>query len=137
MPSTRVYPFCMIRIGSIVLGVEDLPRAINFWQQAIDYVPREVPDDDRWQVMVPRNGNGSQLALMRSETPVQSHPRVHLDLYATDLTSEMERLLTLGATEVDWDSYGPDADFVVLADPDGNRFCIIEKDPAWRGFEEN
>ena len=37
-----------------------------------------------------------------------------------------ERLVTLGATRVDWDSYGDDPDFVVLADTEGNRFCIVD-----------
>lgn len=124
----------MLRIGSIVLGVEDLTRALTFWQEAIDYVLRETPDGDTWAVLVPKNGNGSQLALMKSATPVQLHPRVHLDLYATDKEVEIERLIELGAKSVDWDSYGPKADFVVLEDPDGNRFCVIEKDKNWTGF---
>ena len=38
----------------------------------------------------------------------------------------MARLLALGAERVDWDLYPEDADFVVLADPDGNRFCVID-----------
>jgi hypothetical protein len=66
-----------------------------------------------------------RLSLMRSETPVQERPRVHLDLYADDQAAEVERLLRLGATRVDWPDYPPDPDFVVLADPDGNRFCVI------------
>jgi hypothetical protein len=36
------------------------------------------------------------------------------------------RLVSLGAERVDWDSYPYDPDFVVLADPDGNRFCIVD-----------
>lgn len=118
----------MLQIGSIVLGVENLSRAISFWQEAINYTLRESPNDDTWAVLVPKNGNGSQLALMKSQTPVQAHPRIHLDLYATDSKTEIARLLSLGAREVDWDLYGPDPDFVVLEDPDGNRFCVIEKD---------
>jgi hypothetical protein len=37
-----------------------------------------------------------------------------------------ERLVSLGASRVDWDSYPADPDFVVLADPEGNRFCIVD-----------
>jgi hypothetical protein len=47
-------------------------------------------------------------------------------LYATDRKAEVERLLSLGAQRVDW-RYPSDADYVVLADPDGNTFCVIEK----------
>ena len=41
--------------------------------------------------------------------------------------AEVTRLLTLGATRVPW-RYEPDADYIVLADPDGNRFCVIQHD---------
>jgi hypothetical protein len=54
---------------------------------------------------------------------------VHLDLYAgdaADQAAEVARLVALGAERVDWDLYPEDPDFVVLADPDGNRFCVID-----------
>ncbi|GDY56181.1 hypothetical protein SVIO_068040 [Streptomyces violaceusniger] len=82
-----------------------------------------------WVVLTPADGPGVQLSLGRSETPVQEHPRIHLDLYAgdaADQAAEVERLVSLGARRVDWDLYPDDADFVVLADPDGNRFCVID-----------
>jgi hypothetical protein len=66
------------------------------------------------------------VALMLSRTPAQDHPRVHLDLYADDQAAEVERLIALGATEVHWDKRPPDADYVILADPEGNRFCVID-----------
>jgi Glyoxalase-like domain len=40
--------------------------------------------------------------------------------------AEVDRLLSLGATRVDWTDYPPGADFTVLADPEGNRFCVID-----------
>jgi len=51
--------------------------------------------------------------------------RIHLDLYADDQEREVERLLALGASRPRWD-YPVDADFVVLTDPDGNEFCVID-----------
>jgi hypothetical protein len=52
--------------------------------------------------------------------------RHHLDLYADDQQAEIERLLALGAFPVvDW-VYESDADYVVLEDPDGNRFCVVQ-----------
>lgn len=125
----------MLRIGSTVLGVENVSRAATFWGAAIGYVPLRPPSGDTWVILVPADGIGSQVALNKSETPVQSHPRIHLDLYATDQKAEIARLLALGAREVDWDSYPPNADFVVLEDPDGNRFCVIEQDESWSGFK--
>ncbi|HEX6471997.1 MAG TPA: VOC family protein [Streptosporangiaceae bacterium] len=118
----------MLRIGSVVMGVSDVRRAAAFWMEALAYEPRDEIEDD-WVVLVPRQGAGVQLSLGLSETPVQDHPRVHLDLYAgdaADQAAEVERLVSLGAQRVEWDLYPDDPDFVVLADPDGNRFCVID-----------
>jgi catechol 2,3-dioxygenase-like lactoylglutathione lyase family enzyme len=118
----------MLRIGSVVLGVSDVRRAAAFWTEALGYVQREEMEDD-WVVLVPAEGAGPQLSLGTSETPLQEYPRIHLDLYAghaADQAAEVERLVSLGAQRVDWDRYPDDADFIVLADPDGNRFCVID-----------
>lgn len=104
-------------------GVRNLPRAVEFWCAALEYRPREEPQDD-WAVLVPNQGTGVQLALKLVGSPQAR--RHHLDLYAQDQAAEVERLLGLGATRVDW-TYDPGADYVVLADPDGNRFCVVEK----------
>ena len=124
----------MLTIGSTVLGVDNLDRAIEFWSAALDYTPRE-DHDDTWVILVPKQGvpahaAGAQLALALSQTPVQAHPRVHLDLYAADQSAEVERLVALGAQIVDWDMYPEEPGFVVLADPAGNRFCVIDKSAA-------
>ncbi|MFD7557292.1 MULTISPECIES: VOC family protein [unclassified Streptomyces] len=119
----------MLTIGTIVMGAEDVPRAVEFWCRALGYVPRDGEVDERWTVLVAADGGGPDLALGRSVTPVQERPRVHLDLYAADAAeqaAEVKRLVELGASHVDWDSYPEDPDFVVLADPEGNRFCVID-----------
>lgn len=115
----------MLTIGTTVLGVDDVARATAFWCDALGYIPRE-DGDETWVILVPQKGGGARLALMLSETPVQSHPRLHLDLYADDQAAEVERLVELGAARVAWDSYPDDADFIVLEDPDGNRFCVVD-----------
>lgn len=119
----------MLRIGSTVMGATDVRRAAEFWCRALGYVPRDGEVEDDWTVLVPADGSGPRLSLGRSETPVQDHPRVHLDLYAgdaADQAAEVERLISLGARRVDWDRYPDDPDFVVLADTEGNRFCVID-----------
>ena len=120
----------MLKIGTVVMGVSDLPRAVAFWTRALGYVPkREIGPEDDFTILVPASGEGTHLALDVNETPVQQHPRVHLDLYAgdaADQAAEVERLISLGAARVDWDLYPDDPDFVVLADPEGNRFCVID-----------
>ncbi|GGR14972.1 VOC family protein [Deinococcus ruber] len=116
----------MLRIGSVVWGVRDVARATEFWSQALHYRPREEPSDD-WVVLVPTQGTGPQLALKQVSSEAENHRRHHLDLYTADQGAEVERLLSLGAVRVDW-RYEPGADYVVLADLDGNRFCVVQKD---------
>jgi catechol 2,3-dioxygenase-like lactoylglutathione lyase family enzyme len=120
----------MLSVGTTVLGAADVRRAAAFWCEALGYVPRDGEVDEGFTVLVPADGGaGARLALQPSETPVQEHPRVHLDLYAADAAdqaAEIDRLVSLGATHVDWDLYPDDPDFVVLADTEGNRFCIID-----------
>ena len=115
----------MLRIGSIVLRVDDLERQTAFWEQALGYVRRDEESDD-FRLLRPRDGVGPNLSLDAVRSTLQIPPRLHLDLYAEDQAAEVERLKELGATEVHWDKRPPDADYVILADPEGNRFCVVE-----------
>jgi len=120
----------VLSVGVVVLGVREVDRAARFWCEALGY---EVRTDGfgGWATVLipPAGGAGTKIALQNSETPLQDHPRLHLDLHVADAAeqaSEAERLVSIGAQRVDWDSYPDDPDFVVLADPDGNRFCIVD-----------
>ncbi|MGH2407909.1 MAG: VOC family protein [Candidatus Limnocylindrales bacterium] len=115
----------MIKVGSIVIRVEDLALQKAFWTAALDMVPRETDADD-FALLRPRSGAGPNISLDRVHAKVQIPPRIHLDLYAEDQAAEVKRLIGLGATEVHWDKRPPDADYVILADPEGNRFCVID-----------
>ena len=115
----------MLRVGSIVIRVDDLARQRAFWMAALDYLPREETSDD-FALLRPRDGVGPNVSLDRVRSTVQVPPRIHLDLYAEDQAAEVRRLIALGATEVHWDKRPPDADYVILADPEGNRFCVID-----------
>jgi catechol 2,3-dioxygenase-like lactoylglutathione lyase family enzyme len=115
----------MIRIGSVVIRVDDLELQKAFWTAALGYLAREG-DDDTFALLYPPDRNGPNLSLDRVRSNLQIPPRIHLDLYADDQTAEIERLKGLGATEVHWDKRPPDADYVIMADPEGNRFCVID-----------
>jgi len=115
----------MLRVGSIVMRVDDLRRQAEFWSAALDYVPREENDDD-FVLMRPKDGVGPNLSLDRVRSTVHVPPRIHLDLYTDDQAGQVSRLIALGATEVHWSKRPPDADYVILADPEGNRFCVVD-----------
>ena len=120
----------MIRLGTVVLGADDIDRAVSFWSQVLGYeIVRFSEEDNGFTILVPPSGEGTRVALQQADTPAQEHPRVHLDLVVDDASEqarEIERLVGLCATRVRWDSYPADPDFVVLADPEGNRFCVVD-----------
>ena len=113
----------MVKIGAIVWGVRDLHRAIAFWSEALNYKLRREPDVD-FAILVPKEGDGMQLSLNAAVTS-EKPKRHHIDLLTPDQPKEVERLLQLGASRVDW-KYEHEADYVVLADPDGNTFCVVQ-----------
>lgn len=97
------------------MKVSDVRRAATFWGEALGYQPAANPD-----FLVPNGSGAPRLHLDEND-------RTHLDLWTADEReqfAEVERLLSLGATRVEWE-YPEGADFVVLADPDGNLFCVI------------
>ncbi len=112
-------------MGSIVIRADNLQRQAEFWSAALDYEPRTGHSDD-FVLLRPKNGVGPNVSLDRVRSSVQIPPRIHLDLYAEDQAGEVVRLLALGATEVHWDRRPADADYVILADPEGNRFCVVD-----------
>jgi catechol 2,3-dioxygenase-like lactoylglutathione lyase family enzyme len=120
----------VVRLGSIVLGADDVERAVAFWSAALGYEPVRFPGEENgFTILVPPSGEGTRVAIQRAETPADVHPRIHVDLVvdsADEQAAEIDRLVELGARRVAWDSYPADPDFVVLADPDGNRFCIVD-----------
>jgi hypothetical protein len=114
-----------MRIGSIVIHCYDFDRTVAFWQAALHYVPRE-PATDRWVVLRDPMGRGPNLSFQGRDTRPRSRSWVHLDLYTESQQAEVERLLTLGARRHPW-RYPAGADYVVLEDPGGALFCVVQK----------
>lgn len=116
----------VLRIGSIVVNVRNVASAMAFWAEVLDYEPRYEPEPD-WVILQPRDGVGPNLSLNGGQTRPAPVPHIHLDLYARDQAAEVERLVGLGARRVDdWPYPEEEHDYVVLEDPDGNRFCVID-----------
>ena len=77
--------------------------------------------------VIPR-GRGPNVSLEKVPEPFErigKTSRLHLDLYTHDQEGEVERLIKIGATRYPR-RYSPDEDFIVLEDPDGNRFCVVQ-----------
>jgi catechol 2,3-dioxygenase-like lactoylglutathione lyase family enzyme len=118
----------MMRLGSVILGAHDVDQAVRFWQAATGYrIHRFDGSANEFTLLIPPDGVGTRIGIQRSDTEAQARPRTHLDFIvetAQEQRSEVERLVDLGGGEVEWE-YDDDADFVVVEDPDGNRFCVV------------
>jgi predicted enzyme related to lactoylglutathione lyase len=121
----------MVTLEFPVLGVDNLQRAVSFWAALLEYRPREGYSSERWCTLDPVSGTGPPLALQYSASPVQDYPRVHLDLGVHGVVEQQaaaDRVCQLGGSRVDWDQWPADPDFVVVADSEGNRFCLVDLD---------
>jgi catechol 2,3-dioxygenase-like lactoylglutathione lyase family enzyme len=128
----------MLRIGAVVIHVNDARRASEFWSQALGFAYSGGGySADRTPVLVPAGagpGAGAGTGADPAADPagavavgLDESDGTHLDLYtdsAAEQRAEVERLISLGASPVDW-TYPEDARWVVLADPEGNHFCVI------------
>jgi len=114
-----------MRIGSIVVRCYEFDKTLQFWQAALGYVPRE-PAKSGWVVLRDPEGRGPNLSLNQvAERRSGKRGRLHLDLYTNNREADVERLIAIGATRYPW-RYRPGSDFVVLEDPDGNLFCVVQ-----------
>ena len=98
---------------------------MEFWQAALHYVPREPPSGG-WVVLTDPTGRGPNLSLQARDRRAAQRSWTHLDLYTEDSAGEVARLIESGARRYPW-RYPEGADYVVLEDPDGNLFCVVEK----------
>jgi len=112
-----------MEIGSIVWGVKDVARAVTFWSRALNY-RLKYPASGDWAILIPRSGQGVQMSL--NQISSDKAKRHHIDLFTLRQAEEVDRLIALGATRANWD-YPCHADYVVLRDPDGNPFCVVQR----------
>ena len=114
-----------LHVATVVVNVQDMRRAVDFWWAALGYRQREAEMDPRFVTLVDPGKRRVPVSLQLAEDPPREPARVHLDLYTDEQERHVERLVGLGATRVtDW-PYPDDPDFLVLRDPDGNEFCVI------------
>ncbi|HVH89159.1 MAG TPA: VOC family protein [Terriglobales bacterium] len=116
-----------MKIGSIVIRCYEFDKMLKFWQAALRYVPRDPTNDGSWAVLRDPKGRGPNISLQRvAKKRANKRSDLHLDLYTDDREAEVEGLIAVGAKRYPW-RYRPADDFVVLEDPDGNLFCVVQK----------
>lgn len=115
-----------LSVEMITVDCVDPGRLAQWWAEAVGGSVVELPGSDF--VLVAREG-WPALGFQRVDHPTPGKNRVHLDLMASDLDAEVHRLVSLGATETSRHDGGLGFRWVVLADPDGNAFCVAAPRP--------
>ncbi len=112
------------RFTELCVDCADPSRLADFWCVVLGYEVTDA-DDDIVQISAPER-SGPTLLFARVAEPKTVKNRLHLDLNPRDREQDEEvaRLLALGARHADV-GQGDDVSWVVLADPEGNEFCVL------------
>jgi predicted enzyme related to lactoylglutathione lyase len=109
-----------LKAENITFDSTDPERLADWWARALD--GQVNPIAPPFFVSVTR-AEGPGLAFQKVDDPTPGKNRLHIDFAATDVEAEVKRLVELGASETGRGSFG-EFEWVVLADPDGNAFCV-------------
>ena len=111
-------------IAALAVDCHDPPALAHWWSRLLGGEV-EVDDDGDATLRTP-GGLAVDFARVPESKTVKN--RLHLDLRADGTTrdEELDRLIALGARRVDV-GQGPDVSWVVLADPEGNEFCLLQR----------
>ena len=116
-----------LRVACVTMDAEDCRRLGQFWAAALGW--RVVADTEEGVYLVPPDAIGRDSAipglfLFPCDDLKKVKDRVHLDLKPDDQVAEIERLEALGATRAMIGQTGAEP-WVVMADPEGNEFCVL------------
>jgi predicted enzyme related to lactoylglutathione lyase len=109
---------------TVTLDAADPRRLADFWSEILGY---KVVFDSPEEVAIEKpNGNGTAILFIKVPDAKAGKNRMHFDLNPDDQAAEVERALSLGATHVEiGQARDPDVTWKVMADPEGNEFCIL------------
>ncbi|NNC81040.1 MAG: VOC family protein [Acidimicrobiales bacterium] len=110
----------------VVVASHDPVALGRWWSEALQWV---IVNDDPvvFEIQSELDRLPGMLFLAVDDSK-HGHNRLHIDLRPDDQAAEVERLMGLGATRVDVGQ--GDASWVVMADPEGNEFCVLQAPQA-------
>ena len=119
------------RLVALCFDANDSLRLARFWADALHW---EIDDETLDEIgLVPTDDTRFRILFLAVPEQKAGKNRIHLDLTSTSIDDQketVERLVELGARHIDV-GQGPDDEHVVLADPEGNEFCVIEPDNSF------
>jgi predicted enzyme related to lactoylglutathione lyase len=116
-----------LRWQSVVIDAYDAPALARFWAEVLGWrITLEDPDEIELQPPAgsPEEGLVPDLLFLPVRDEKTGKNRLHIDLRPENQDEEVRRIEALGATRISV-GQGPEATWVVLADPEGNEFCVL------------
>jgi predicted enzyme related to lactoylglutathione lyase len=112
------------RLSTVVIDVINLATCGTFWSQVLG---ADVLYQDERYLRLGHEGDALVVMLQKVPEPHQGKNRVHIDLDVADLEDAVHRVQELGGRKLqEATEYG--IEWVVMADPDGNEFCLVKHD---------
>lgn len=116
----------------VTLDCVDLDLIGRFWSQALDL--SDVESEGEYLLLRAEPGAARTgvrgLAVQRVPEAKAGKNRMHLDVVVEDVEPEVDRLLALGATVLARETEATADATVIMGDPEGNEFCVIQARPA-------
>jgi predicted enzyme related to lactoylglutathione lyase len=112
-----------LNVEMITFDCSDPAQLGGWWAEQFGGTTQELLADEFTAVTL--SEGGPRLGFQKVPDPTPGKNRVHLDFGAADVDAEVSRLTAAGASEVGRHKFGDNFRWVVLADPEGNVFCVV------------
>ncbi|KAA1248620.1 VOC family protein [Mycobacterium simiae] len=111
-----------LSVEMVTFDCRDPAKLAGWWAEHFDGTAHDLMPGE---FVVVARSEGPRLGFQKVPDPTPGKNRVHLDFSAKDVDAEVTRLTAAGATEVERHQFGENIRWVVLADPEGNLFCVV------------
>lgn len=120
----------MLSLQCITVDAQDPLALAQFWAEALGWkIGEDVNESEVWierELGDPQNTGFPDILFLKNSAPKNGKNRLHLDLRPDNQAAEVVRLEKLGARQIDiGQSAEPTCTWVVMADPEGNEFCVL------------
>jgi len=121
-----------LRLQCITVDAQDPLALAQFWAEALGWkIGEGINEIEVWierELGDPHNTGFPDILFLKNSTPKNGKNRLHLDLRPDNQAAEVARLEKLGAKQIDiGQSAEPTCTWVVMADPEGNEFCVLRE----------
>ena len=115
-----------VRPVHVVIDADDVDRVREFWIAALGYVA--FGEFEQYRSAVPAGGGDGPKFIFQQvpEGRSRGKNRLHIDIeVGDDMATECDRLVALGATRLTAPITEAGTEWIVMADPEGNEFCLV------------